>query len=75
MSFEILTTAEVASELRCSKAHISKAIAGKLPNATRLPAVCLGRRKLVRRAVLERWIEANERGMLAPSPKTDSVDA
>ena len=74
-TIELLTTAEVARELRCSKAHVSKAIAGKLANATRLPAVCIGRRKLVRRSALLRWIEENERGMLAESPKHDSVDA
>ena len=72
---DILTAADVARELRCSKAHVSKAIAGKLPNVTPLPAVSLGRRKLVRRAALVRWIEENERAMLAESPKHDSVNA
>ena len=53
---DVLTTDEVARELRCSKAHVSKAIAGKLPNVTPLPVVPMGRRKLVRRAALLRWI-------------------
>jgi excisionase family DNA binding protein len=62
---DILTTDEVAKELRCSKTHVSKAIAGKLPNVTPLPAVAMGRRKLVRRTALLKWIEENERGILS----------
>ncbi len=72
---DVLTTDEVARELRCSKAHVSKAIAGKLPNVTPLPVVPMGRRKLVRRAALLRWIEENERGILSPSLKNDAVSA
>jgi excisionase family DNA binding protein len=72
---DVLTTDEVARELRCSKAHVSKAIADKLPNVTPLPVVPMGRRKLVRRAALLKWIEENERGILSPSPKNDAVNA
>ena len=68
-SFNILTATEVASILRCSKAHVSKAIAGKLPNASPLPALRLGRRSLIRREALARWIEENEGGKLAASPE------
>jgi len=67
---DILTTDEVARELRCSKAHVSKAIAGKLPNVTPLPVVAMGRRKLVRRTALLKWIEDNEHGILSSSPRT-----
>jgi hypothetical protein len=35
----------------------------------------MGRRKLVRRAALVKWIEENERGILSPSPKNDAVNA
>ena len=56
----LLTITEVAHELRCSKAHVSNVIAGKVKHAPRLPTVRLGRRKLVRRETLERWILANE---------------
>lgn len=73
--FDILTTDEVARELRCSKAHVSKAIAGKLPNVTPLPVVPMGRRKLVRRAALVKWIEENERGILDLSPTNDAANA
>lgn len=57
----ILTVAEVASELRCSKAHVLNAINGKLKNITPLPAIAFGRRKLVRRSALETWLQVNER--------------
>ena len=62
---DLLTTDEVARELRCSKAHVSKAIAGKLPNVTPLPVISMGRRKLVRRSALFKWIEENERNAVS----------
>ncbi len=46
---EILTVCEVASELRCSKAHVHNLITGKVPGVPILPALHLGRRRLVRR--------------------------
>lgn len=58
----LLTLTEVARELRCSKAHVSKATEGRVRNASRLPTVRLGRRKLVRREALEAWIRENESG-------------
>jgi excisionase family DNA binding protein len=57
---EILTAAEVARYLHCSKAHVYNAINGKIDNVPPLPALMLGRRRLVRRAALESWIRANE---------------
>ena len=57
---EILTVAEVAVELRCSKAHVYNAIAGKVRGITPLPAISMGRRRLVRRSALEQWKSANE---------------
>lgn len=57
---EILTVAEVAAELRCSKAHVYKVIVGKVEGVSPLPAIFMGRRKLVRRAALEHWKTANE---------------
>jgi hypothetical protein len=58
--FDLLTLAEVAKLLHCSKAHICNAVAGRLPGCPAIPAVSLGRRKLVRRASLLSWIENNE---------------
>jgi excisionase family DNA binding protein len=57
---DILTVAEVAAELRCSKAHVYNAIAGKVSGVSPLPAILMGRRKLVRRAALEQWKTTNE---------------
>jgi hypothetical protein len=57
---EILTAAEVAAELRCSKAHVYNAIAGRVDGISPLPAICMGRRKLVRRSALEHWKAINE---------------
>ena len=59
--FDLLTLSEVAELLHVSKAHVSKAVAGLVPGCPAIPAVSLGRRKLVRRASLLSWIERNER--------------
>jgi hypothetical protein len=61
MDADILTIADVAAELRCSKAHVLNAVNGKLKNVSPLPSISLGRRKLVRRAALAEWLRANER--------------
>src|SRR5260370_15711919 len=73
---EILTVAEVATELRCSKAHVHNAINGKLERIFRLPAIHMGRRRLVRRSAFERWKIAHETGSFDPmmtSPEGDAV--
>jgi excisionase family DNA binding protein len=57
----VLTVAEVALELRCSKAHVHNLINGKVRGTDPLPAVKIGRRCLVRRSSLAAWIEATER--------------
>ncbi len=58
--FDLLTLADVARLLHCSKAHVGKAVAGRVPGCPAIPAVSLGRRKLVRRETLLSWIEQNE---------------
>lgn len=58
--FDLMTLSEVAELLHCSKAHVSKAVAGLVHGCPAIPAVSLGRRKLVRRASLLSWIEHNE---------------
>lgn len=62
MAEKILTIAEVATQLRCSKAHVHNLINGKVPDVSAMPSVWLGRRRLVLRASLSIWIKANERG-------------
>lgn len=77
--FDLLTLAEVAELLHCSKAHICNAVAGRLPGCPSIPAVRLGRRKLVRRAALLSWIEQNEGAakvvIMRPSPERGRKNA
>ena len=61
--FDLLTLAEVARLLHCSKAHVCKAVAGRVRGCPPIPAISLGRRKLVRRESLAAWIERNEQGV------------
>jgi excisionase family DNA binding protein len=56
----LLTIAEVARELRCSRAHVHHLITGKVPGVRPLPSLWLGRRRLILRASLEEWVRANE---------------
>jgi excisionase family DNA binding protein len=56
----VLTVAEVAAELRCSKAHIHHLIAGKVRGVRPLPSLWLGRRRLILRASFDEWVRANE---------------
>lgn len=58
---EILSMPEVAKNLRCSKAHVYNAINGKVSGVSRLPAIAMRRKKLVRRASLDARKQANER--------------
>jgi excisionase family DNA binding protein len=73
---DVLTIAEVAADLRCSKAHVANMINGKVKGAQPLPAIAMGRRKLVRRSTLERWKRISETapggGILTASPETDA---
>ena len=57
---EILTVRDVALELRCSVAHVYNVINGKVKNVSRLPAIAVGRRKLIQRDTLEEWKKNNE---------------
>ena len=68
--FDLLTLSEVAKLLHCSKAHICKAVAGRVPGCPPIPAIRLGRRKLVRRESLLSWLDENERtgGTIQASP-------
>jgi hypothetical protein len=60
LDFDLLTLADVAKLLHCSKAHVCKAVAGHVRGCPPIPAIALGRRKLVRRGTLLSWIEKNE---------------
>ena len=75
----ILTVPEVAAHLRVSRAHAYKIVNGKVAGVSRLPAIFMGRRRLVRRSSLERWKLENEQEMLggkmAAAHSVDAADA
>jgi excisionase family DNA binding protein len=54
---EILTIREAAQLLRCSKAHVANVLNGRVSGIPPIPHVVVGRRKLIRRAALEHWLE------------------
>lgn len=58
----ILTLTEAAKELRCSKAHLSNIIGGKIPRLPRLPVMRVGRRVLIRFDALTQWLKTLEDG-------------
>jgi excisionase family DNA binding protein len=74
---EVLTVAETSVRLRCSKAHVYNAINGKVKGVTLLPAVSMGRRKLIRAEALANWLAENEPGdaMIPASSGIGAVDA
>lgn len=73
----LLTLPEIADELRCSKAHVSHLINGKVPGIPPLPAISLGRRRLIRRSTFEHWKKLAEAACRAVTllPLNDAVSA
>jgi len=59
--FDLLTLADAAELLHVSKAHVCKAVNGRVRGCAPIPCVSLGRRRLIRRESLAQWLEANER--------------
>lgn len=72
---DILTVADVSKELHCSKAHVNNAINGKVRGVTRLPAIHMGRRRLVRRSAFEKWKIENEKGGFDAMMPQSEIDA
>jgi excisionase family DNA binding protein len=56
----VLTISDAAQLMRCSKAHLLNVIHGRVVNVPPLPCVRIGRRILIRREALERWLAAVE---------------
>ena len=71
----LLTAQEVAAELRCSKAQVYKLINGEVNGASRLPAIAIGRKKVVQRSSLESWKRANENGAIVGTLEVNAVGA
>ena len=64
---KVLNLAEAAALVRCSRAHLSNVVNGKVHGIPRLPTVRIGRRVLFRRESLEQWLQQVE-SMTAPQP-------
>ena len=60
-SDSVMTVEEVAANLRCSDAHAYNLINGRVAGVSPLPAIQMGRRKVVRRSTLEHWKQVNEK--------------
>ena len=72
---EVLTARDVALELRCSVAHVYNVINGKVKNVSRLPAIAMGRRKLIQRDTLEEWKRSNEQGDIDGMISSSKINA
>jgi excisionase family DNA binding protein len=59
-SSEVLTISDTAAVMRCSKAHVANLVNGKVRGAPPLASIRVGRRRLIRRTSLDRWMEAAE---------------
>ena len=57
---KVLNLAEAAALVRCSRAHLSNVVNGKVRGIPRLPAVRIGRRVLFRRESIEGWLQQVE---------------
>jgi excisionase family DNA binding protein len=57
----VLSLAEAARFVRCSRSHLSNVLNGKVPDLPHLPSVRIGRRVLFRRESLEQWLQQIER--------------
>ena len=67
---QVLTIADAAQELRCSKAHVAKILNGQVPGVPDLPHLRLGR------SMLHKWMAEVERaqsGMLCELPEVRAV--
>ena len=56
----VLTVKEIAEILRCSKAHVSNVLNGRVRGLPRLTHLNVGRRRLVRKEWLVDWMNANK---------------
>ncbi len=66
---EIMDIKAAANYLGVSRSHMSHILAGKVPGVPAIPYVRAGRRALIRRAVIDRWILEREHGV-APAGTT-----
>ena len=57
---EIMDIKSAANYLGVSRSHLSHILAGKVPGVPVIPHVRAGRRALIRRAVIDRWLLEQE---------------
>jgi hypothetical protein len=57
---EILDIKAAAHYLGVSRSHLSHILAGKVPGIPAIPHVRAGRRALIRRSVIDRWLVEQE---------------
>jgi hypothetical protein len=70
---ELLTLADFARLLRCSKVQVCKIVNVQIKGTSPIPSIALGRRKVVRRQSLLRWMSDNEQGAgMASSLEVDA---
>ena len=69
---QLLTVNEVATELRLSKSTVLRLLAGGIPNRPTLRAVRVGRRVMIRRETLDRFVQEAEE-YTQPHEKTPSI--
>ena len=73
MNDQILTTTEIAVELRCSKAQVYRLLNGAVKDVPKLPYIALGRKKVIRRSTFEDWKRANEGSIFGSDADSDAV--
>lgn len=59
---EILDIKEAAEYLGVSRSHLSHILAGRVVGVPAIPHVRAGRRALIRRTVIDQWIQDQEQG-------------
>ncbi|MGD0134654.1 MAG: helix-turn-helix domain-containing protein [Bryobacteraceae bacterium] len=57
---EIMDIKTAANYLGVSRSHLSHILAGKVPGVPVIPHIRAGRRALIRRAVIDKWLSEQE---------------
>jgi len=66
---EILDIKTAAIYLGVSRSHLSHILAGKVRGIPVIPHVRAGRRALIRRTVIDRWLLEQEHGSATSAPR------
>jgi len=66
---EIMDIKTAANYLGVSRSHLSHILAGKVPGVPVIPHVRAGRRALIRRAVVDRWLLEQENDVATGIPQ------